>query len=76
LLKPQTPIARQRVRQAAGKGVTIVSTGTGLNKSTEEQAAHIKRIAETADAVVVGRGASSGFLGENAMLSICMYVRH
>lgn len=35
--------------------MTIVSTGTGLNKSTEEQAAHIKRIAETADAVVVLR---------------------
>ena len=43
----------QCVKDQAGDRVVVVSTGTGLGKSPEEQAKHIKAIAAVSDAVVV-----------------------
>lgn len=45
---------RQRVYEKAAGRVVVVSSGTGLDKTPAEQAAHIRRIAEVSDAVVVG----------------------
>jgi hypothetical protein len=41
------------VKEQAQDRVVVVSTGTGLGKSLEEQAKHIKAIAAVSDAVVV-----------------------